>query len=224
MKKILLTCATVIATLTFPACSSENDFLTDAEMDQIDVESDPKFIGLNGCSGNFSKQMDGDADTNYALIIHSREELEEYNLRGTVVNDSTTYVKDDNYYVPKFPFSDNFAYKHYNLGEYYKDINWDKQSLVVITQLKSSIGYDLIHFDGKIYRKNGKFYVVMEPVVNIDMFQSQAFIRYGAAFVVNTPNLKKKELVIQINAKAGGYNSATHEFGFWDITQPLNFK
>ncbi len=218
MKKFFLALTALFAVSALTACSSDDGFLTDDELDQLNKETSPKFAGLNYLGGNFPDEFDK-YNVNNAIIFHSRKELEEYDLSACIVNDTTSYyIHDNNFFVQNHPNS-----LIANLKDYYKDINWDKQSLVVLTRFNSCINRNLIAFNGSIYHKKGKYYVVMNPVVQTSIFGSMALYRDGAAFVVNSPNLKKKDLVIQVDAKISGAFE-TGEYEIRDITQPLDFK
>ncbi|MDE6265642.1 MAG: hypothetical protein K2M11_10945 [Paramuribaculum sp.] len=216
MNKILLGLTALFAVTLFSACSADDSFLTDDEINQLDKETSSKFIGINALSGNFSEEYNH-IEINYAIIFHSKKELEEYGLSGNIVNDTTSYTINDINYV-----SQNF-YNMMTLSEYYKDINWDKQSLVVITCEYFTTNHTLINFDGSIYHKKGKYYILMNPLVQTGLIPMQAVDRNGAAFVVNTPNLKKKDLVIQVNAKVSVMGNP-HKFEIRDISKPLDFK
>ncbi|MDE6265644.1 MAG: hypothetical protein K2M11_10955 [Paramuribaculum sp.] len=227
MNKILLGFTALFAVTLFSACSADDSFLTDDEINQLDKETSSKFVGLNSLYGNFSEQLEyPDNVTNYAIIIRSKKEMEDYGLvGGEIVNDTTSYtITDDNTIIKNNikPFDD--PSRPTKLIDYYKDINWDKQSLVVLTCYNSSICRYIANLDGSIYHKKGKYYVVIKPLVQTYQICSQALYRDGAAFVVNTPNLKKKDLVIQINAKVSIMNPKTFKLEIQDISKPLEFK
>ncbi|MDE6265643.1 MAG: hypothetical protein K2M11_10950 [Paramuribaculum sp.] len=75
-----------------------------------------------------------------------------------------------------------------------------------------------------MYHKKGKYYVVIKTFVQKNFICLQSTYRDGAAFVVNTPNLKKKDLVIQVNAKVSIMNPETFKWEIQDISKPLDFK
>ncbi len=217
MNKILLGLTALFAVTLFSACSADDSFLTDDEINQLDKETSSKFIGINALSGNFSEEYNH-IEINYAIIFHSKKELEEYGLSGNIVNDTTSYTINDNNYV-----SQNFHLRT-TLSEYYKDINWDKQSLVVLTCYNSDVCRHIVNLDGSMYHKKGKYYVVIKTFVQKNFICLQSTYRDGAAFVVNTPNLKKKDLVIQVNAKVSIMNPETFKWEIQDISKPLDFK
>ena len=74
MNKYLLTCLAAVAAVFLPACSSDDDFLSDTEIADLTPISDPQFTVMLGVSRS-SNFFGDDNGKSYAYAFHSMEEL-----------------------------------------------------------------------------------------------------------------------------------------------------
>ncbi len=183
MKKILLALTALFAVSALTACSSDDGFLTDDELSSLTPMADPKFtvmLGITSSDNSFFEKCSS-YDKSYAYVFHSQEELNHANI---------TYGWSD-YKYGEF----SYTYKE-NLTSTHSNIDWNKQTLVVIAQWFPSCYPIIILKNGKIYSKKGKYYVDMEIEFGGNGIMAALSVN-GIAFVINSPNVSTKDIKIQ---------------------------
>ena len=182
MNKYLLTCLAAVAAVFLPACSSDDDFLSDTEIADLTPISDPQFTVMLGVSRS-SNFFGDDNGKSYAYAFHSMEELKKADIRYY-------FVSADG------DFSLESLVENESLVEKYGGLDWDKQTLVIVCQWFPA-QYPIIKLNsGKIYSKKGNFYVDLDLEYGGSGL-AQALCVCGVSFVVDAPNISVKNIKLK---------------------------
>ncbi len=201
MKKFLLALTALFAVSALTACSSDDEFLTDDELSSLTPMADPKFtVMLRIYSSNipFFEELSSYTKS-YAHAFHSQEELRQANIRYSWID-----YKNGEY-------NPSFEEKSETLASRYSNIDWNKQTLVIIGQWFPSQTPNIFLNYGNIYSKKGKFYID----VNIDYYgpgMNLALCKCGIAFIINSPNVPVKNIIVKASGTVPEYDPESDEF------------
>ena len=204
--------------MAFAGCSNDDLLGVDDldKLDKLDQIENPTIIGYNNVHTVLTYGKDElkalpeiKEEGDYTVyVFNTAEELAEAEIGG--------------YSVPGISFNPGFSkaelenFRQERRGkitpksviEDFSDIDWSKQSLVVITRVYPTTGFDLNNATGKIYRKSGKFVIALQEEILSDSWILGCAITYwGIAVIIDKHNLSAKDLRIHLDNTEYNYNA-----------------
>lgn len=186
------------------ACSNDDMLGVDDldELEKLDKIENPKLNGYYPIYINSEVLHESKKDGVYTVyILNTAEEftnagIDGYNIPGISFKPCTTDTE-----LANFWYEYNLNRKSANIADDFSDIDWSKQSLVIITRKYGTSGMNLNKVSGKVYRKDGGFVIALQPEILFNKgIVSLAVTHYGIAVVVDKPNLSAKDLRVHLES------------------------
>lgn len=209
MNRLIITLIAMLG-MALAGCSNDDLLAVDDldDLDKLEKIENPTIIGYNNVHTVLTYGKDElnalpeiKEDGDYTVyVFNTAEELAEaeisgYSVPGIYFNPDFSKTELEDFRIER-----RTKTKSVSIIEDFSDIDWSKQSLVVITRKYPSTSWDLNNVSGKIYRKSGNFVIALQEEILSDTWIYGCAITYwGVAVLVDKPNLSAKGLRIHLD-------------------------